>query len=314
MLLGAIRPDGKMVGSRLSGQIQRRNTAPPQLRTLGGIRMEKARKRREGGNLGSLLILVGASVLFASAVMAQSSGAPPVPPADTDEHRIAELVEANHILANEHVVDGFGHISVRSVKNPKHFYLSRSRAPALVTVADIMEFDENSQPVDQKGRTLYGERFIHGEIFRARPDVIAVVHSHSPDVVPFSVTKAPFQALVHVAGFLGATPVPVFEIRDVLGAQNDMLVHDNRTGAGLAKALGDRTVVLMRGHGMAVTGPSVPMVVLRSIYTQLNAHIETEALKLGMPTFLNAAEASRVDPTDRPWEIWAANADRPNAQ
>jgi len=259
---------------------------------------------------GPPLALLGASLLLGATAMAQSAGGAPAPAADTDEHRIAELVEANHILANEHVVDGFGHISVRSAKNPKHYYLSRSRAPGLVTVADIMEFDENSQPVDQKGRAMYSERFIHGEIFRARPDVIAVVHSHSPDVIPFTVTDAPFQALVHVAGFLGTTPVPVFEIRDVAGPQNDMLVRDVKTAAGLAKVLGDRTVALMRGHGMAVTGPSVPMAVLRAIYTQLNARIETEALKLGKPVFLNAAEASRVDSADRPWEIWAADADR----
>ena len=256
-----------------------------------------------------LLALFGLSILLATTAMAQTSGAP-APTADTDEHRIAELVQANHILANEHVVDGFGHVSVRSVRNPQHFYLARSRAPALVTAADIMEFDENSQPVDQKGRAMYSERFIHGEIFRARPDVIAVVHSHSADVIPFTVTNAPFRALVHVAGFLGATPVPIFEIRDVAGPQNDMLVRDAKTAAGLAKALGSRTVVLMRGHGMAVTGPSVPMAVLRAIYTQLNARIETEALKLGKPVFLNAAEAARIDPTDRPWEVWAADAER----
>jgi ribulose-5-phosphate 4-epimerase/fuculose-1-phosphate aldolase len=254
-------------------------------------------------------VLIGSAVT--RGVLAQSTpAAKPAAPADTDDTRIRDLVEANHILANEHVLDGFGHISVRSVRNPMHFYMSRSRAPALVSVADIMEFDENSHPVDQQGRQVYGERFIHGEIFRARSDVNAVVHSHSPEVVPFSVTKAPFQGLAHVAGFLGTTPVPVFEIRDVAGPDNDMLVRDVKIGAALAKALGDRTVVLMRGHGMAVVASSVQMVVLRSIYTQLNARIETEALKLGTPIFLNAAEASRIDPTDRPWEIWAADADR----
>jgi HCOMODA/2-hydroxy-3-carboxy-muconic semialdehyde decarboxylase len=230
--------------------------------------------------------------------------------ADTDEARIDDLVEANHILANEHVLDGFGHVSVRSIKNPRHFYMSRSRAPALVTAADIIELDENSEPLTQHGPALYGERFIHGEILRARPEVQAVVHSHSPQVVPFSVTNTPFQAIAHMAAFLGASPAPVFEIRDVLGPRNDLLVRDNRTGAALAKVLGDRTVVLMRGHGMAVVAPSVRMVVMRAIYTQLNAQIESEALKLGAPTFLNAEEATRTDPADRPWEIWAADADR----
>ncbi len=229
---------------------------------------------------------------------------------DTDAARIIDLVEANHILAHEHVLDGFGHVSVRSVGNPKHFYMSRSLAPALVTAADIVELDENSEPVIQPAPALYGERYIHGEIFRVRPDAQAVVHSHSPQVVPFSVTNTPLQAIAHMAAFLGASPVPVFEIRDVLGPNNDLLVRDSRTGAALAKVLADRTVVLMRGHGMAVVAPSVRMVVLRAIYTQLNAQIEAEAVKLGAPTFLNAEEAKRTDSPERPWEIWAADADR----
>jgi ribulose-5-phosphate 4-epimerase/fuculose-1-phosphate aldolase len=231
-------------------------------------------------------------------------------PADTDEQRIGDLIDANHILANEGVLDGFGHVSVRSVKNPRHYFMARSRGPGLVTRGDIMEFDENSEPVDQQGRAMYSERFIHGEIFRARPDVVAVVHSHSPEVMPFTVTKAPFQALAHISGFLGTTPVPVFEIRDVLGAENQMLVRDSKTGAAVAKTLGQRSVVLMRGHGMAVVAPSVRMVTLRAIYTQLNARIEAEALRMGTPTFLNATEASRIDPTDRPWEVWLADANR----
>lgn len=232
------------------------------------------------------------------------------PAGDTDEQRIADLVEANHILANEHVLDGFGHVSVRSVGNPRHYFMSRSRAPALVTAADIVELDENSEPVMRPGPALYGERYIHGEIFRLRPDVQSVVHSHSPQVIPFSVTKAPFQAVVHMAAFLGAAPAPVFEIRDVLGPDNNMLVRDTTTGAALARVLGNRSVVLMRGHGMAVVAASVRMVVMRAVYTQLNAQIEAEALKLGAPVFLDAGEASRTDPPDRPWEIWAAEAER----
>lgn len=266
--------------------------------------------RLAGGARVSLLTAIGSFALSATPVMAQSPAAPAVQPAETDEQHIADLVVANHILANEKALDGYGHISVRSLKNPTHFYMSRSRAPALVTAADIMEFDENSQPVDPQGRATYLERFIHGEIYRARPDVNAVVHSHAPEVIPFSVTNVPFQAITHVGAFLGSTPVPVFEIRDVAGPQNDMLVRDNKTGAGLAKALGSRTVVLMRGHGMAVTGPSVRMTVAHALFTQLNARIELEALKLGKPVFLNASEATRIDLIDRPWSIWAADADR----
>jgi ribulose-5-phosphate 4-epimerase/fuculose-1-phosphate aldolase len=227
---------------------------------------------------------------------------------DTDERRIADLIAGNHILANEGVLDGFGHISVRSVTNPRHFYMARSRAPGLVSRDDIMEFDERSAPVDQRGRKMYGERFIHGEVLAARPDVNAVVHSHSPEVLPFTVTTAPFKALIHMAAFLGDTPAPVFEIRDVLGDDNKMLVMENRTGAALAAVMGQRAVVLMRGHGMTVAAESVKLVVLRAIYTQLNARIEAAALRLGEPVFLNAFEVDRDDPVDRPWEVWAANA------
>ena len=229
-------------------------------------------------------------------------------PTDTDESRIADLITANHILANERVLDGFGHISVRSVSDPRHFFMSRSRAPGLVAREDIFEFDEQSQPVVPGGPRMYGERFIHGEIFAARPDVNAVVHSHSPDVLPFTVTNAPFKALIHMAAFLGHAPVPVFEIRDVLGDDNKMLVTENRTGAALAAILGRRSVVLMRGHGMSVVAANVKEVVLRAIYAQLNARIETTALRMGEPNFLNAFEVERTDPVDRPWEAWAADA------
>ena len=225
----------------------------------------------------------------------------------SDEERIADLIVGNHILAHEGVLDGFGHISVRSESNPKHFYMARSRAPGLVARDDIMEFDERSEPVDQRGRKMYGERFIHGEVLAARPDVNAVVHSHSPDVLPYTVTKAPFKALIHMAAFLGAEAAPIFEIRDVLGDDNRMLVSENRTGAALAKVLGDRAVVLMRGHGMTVAAADVKLVVLRAIYAQLNARIEAAALRLGEPTFLNSYEVQRTDPVDRPWEVWAAN-------
>jgi ribulose-5-phosphate 4-epimerase/fuculose-1-phosphate aldolase len=227
---------------------------------------------------------------------------------DTDESRIADLITGNHILANEHVLDGFGHISVRSVTDPRHFFMARSRAPELVHREDIYEFDERSQPVISGGPRMYGERFIHGEIYAVRPDVNAVVHSHSPDVLPFTVTNAPFKALIHVAAFLGNAPAPVFEIRDAVGDDNRMLVNENRSGAALAALLGNRAVVLMRGHGMSVVGPNAREVVLRAIYTQLNARIETVALRMGEPTFLNEFEVQRTDPIDRPWEAWAAKA------
>ena len=243
------------------------------------------------------------------ALMARPAPAQAPTPPDTDVQRIAELVVANHILADQGVLDGFGHISVRSVKNPKHFFMARSRAPALVTRDDILEFDENSAPVDQRGRELYSERFIHGEIFRARPDVQSVVHSHSPAVLPFSLTNAPLKALIHVAYFLGTEPAPVFEIRDAEGDDNRMLVSNARSGAALAKTLGTRAVALMRGHGMAVAAAGgIREAVFFAVYTQANARIEAETMRLGTPVFMNRFEVTRTERISRQWELWARAA------
>jgi ribulose-5-phosphate 4-epimerase/fuculose-1-phosphate aldolase len=228
--------------------------------------------------------------------------------ADSDEQRIADLVIANHILASLNVLDGFGHVSIRSVRNPKHFFMARSVAPAQVTQDDILEFDENSQPIDGRGRELYSERFIHGEVLRARPDVQSVVHSHSTAVLPFTVSKAPFKALIHVAYFLGVDPAPIFDIRAAEGEDNRMLVATGPTGAALAKSLGDRNVVLMRGHGMTVVGPSIRDAVFRSVYTQVNAQVELEALRLGPPVFMNKFEVMRTERITRQWDMWAAKA------
>jgi HCOMODA/2-hydroxy-3-carboxy-muconic semialdehyde decarboxylase len=252
-----------------------------------------------------LLLSVGVALTGTGPASSQQPGA-----ADPDAQVIDDLVKANHILANEGVLDGFGHVSGRSLKNPKHFYMARSLAPALVTAADIIEYDENSQPVDPPGRELYSERFIHGEILRARPDVMAVVHSHSPDVLPFTVTNAPFKALIHTAGFIGSAPAPVFDSRMAPGGHPSMLVTDAPRGAALAKVLGTRSVVLMRGHGLAVAAPNVRQAVLRAIYTQLNARVETKALQLGTPDFLDDKEAERaIPPADRPWEAWVAESE-----
>ena len=230
------------------------------------------------------------------------------PAPDIDEQRIADLVTANHILADQGVLDGFGHVSVRSVKNPRHYYMSRSLAPAMVTKDDIMEFDDDSQPIDQRGRALASERFIHGEAYRARVDVQAVVHSHSPAVLPFSVSSVPLRPLIHTAYFLGFAPTPVFDIRDAEGADNKMLVNSAKTGAALAKTLGTRAVALMRGHGMIVVADTLPWVTSRAIYTQQNAQVELEALALGKPNFLNSYEVNRADRVGRHWELWAAQA------
>jgi len=252
------------------------------------------------------VMLVAAALVTATPILAEQQ------PADPDEKNIQELVTANHIAADQGVVDGFGHISVRSIRNPSHFFLSKSKAPALVTRDDIMEFDENSEPVDARGRTPYLERYIHGEIYRARPDVQAIVHSHSPAVIPFGATSVPLRPIMHMAGFLPQT-TPVFEIRSAAGDDNGILVENRQLGAALARSLGSSPVVLMRGHGSAVVGPTIRVAVFRAVYTQLNAQIELEALKLGQPVFLNSMEAVKVGAAlqglvNRAWEIWAAHA------
>lgn len=247
---------------------------------------------------------------MAQSSLTQTSG-------DSDEQRIADLVTANHILFDQGVVDGFGHVSVRCARTPAHFWLSQSRAPGIVSRDDIMEFNEDSEPagVEDKTRPLYLERFIHGEIYRARPDVISVVHSHARGVIPFSVTGASLRPVIHTAGFL--PPVtPIFEIREVAGDDNGILVANNKIAAGLTKVLGKSPVVLMRGHGDTVVGPSVKAAVYRAIYTEVNAQIQAQSLMLGQGhvVYLNPMESAKVSATNesaglqRVWQIWEARA------
>jgi ribulose-5-phosphate 4-epimerase/fuculose-1-phosphate aldolase len=232
-------------------------------------------------------------------------------PEEEDAKRSRDLVTANRILADQGILDAFGHVSVRSARDPGRYLMSRSSAPALVTLEDIMEFDLDSTPVDPRGRKMYAERCIHGEIFRARPDVQAVVHSHSPAVIPYGVTGQALKPICHMASFLRGD-VPVFEIRDVEGDDNALLVVKNATAAALAKTLGDSAVVLMRGHGNAVVAGSLKLAVYRAIYTELNARIQAESLRMGSVKYLTAREAQNFQGVfegsdanlERPWEIW----------
>jgi ribulose-5-phosphate 4-epimerase/fuculose-1-phosphate aldolase len=231
-----------------------------------------------------------------------------------DAELIGDLVAANRILAAEGVLDGFGHVSARHDKDPGRFLLARSMAPALVTAGDVMEFDLDSNPIDGQGRTAYLERFIHGEIYRAHPTVRAVVHSHSPAVIPFGVVGVALRPIFHLGGFLGVG-VPVFEIRDAGGLATDMLIRNTALGAALANTLGSAPVALLRGHGDVVVGRSVKEAVFRAIYTEVNARLESEALRLGQGqvVFLNEEEAKAAAETNsaqigRPWEWWKAKA------
>jgi len=219
-----------------------------------------------------------------------------------------DLVVANRILFDQGVVDGFGHISARSPKDPNRYFLARSLAPALVTEADILEFTLDSEAVDPRGRALYTERFIHGEIYKRRPDVKAVVHSHSPSVIPFGISIVPLRPVYHMSSFLG-TGAPVFEIRKVSG-MSDMLVRTGEQGRALAETLADKSVALMRGHGSVAVGETIPQAVYRGVYTELNARLQAEALRLGGPiTYLEPEEAEKATVANnaalsRAWELW----------
>ncbi len=240
------------------------------------------------------------------------SGAPPASGGPVEPALIEDLVAASRILAAEGVLDGYGHVSMRHPGNPERYLMSRSLAPALVTADDIMELDLDSNPVDQRGRTMFRERFLHGMIFKARGDVMAVVHSHSPAVIPFGITQVAMKPTFHMAAFLYEEP-PVFEIRDVAGWTN-MLITSNELGTALAKTLGQKSVALMRGHGNVVVGPNLPIAVFRAIYTEVNARLQTTALALGGPVNYLAPEEGDIitnkEPGDvgRTWNLWKTKA------
>ena len=191
---------------------------------------------------------------------------------------IEDLVLANHILRAEGVVDSFGHVSFRSPERTDRFFMARAMGPKLVTAADIMEFDAEGEPVDRQGRGIYSERFIHSEIYKKRSDVNAVIHSHSPGVIPFSITDVPLRAVMPPAAFLH-TGVPVFEIRAVAG-MTDMLVTNAKRGQALAERLGNHSVALLRGHGDVVVGSDLRLAVARAVYTEVNARIQMQAVML----------------------------------
>lgn len=230
-----------------------------------------------------------------------------------DAQLLQDLVTANHILFNQGVLDAFGHVSVRHDKDPERYLLCRNMAPGLVSEADIIEFHLDGTPITAQGRRVYLERFIHGEIYRSRPDVMAVVHSHSPSVVPFSVAKkTPLRALCHMAGFIG-TAAPVFEIRDTAGDGTDLLITNPGLGNALAQSLGDSSLILMRGHGSTVVAGTLKTAVYRAVYTEVNARTQLQAISLGELTYLSEAEAAATTRTietqvERAWGLWAAAA------
>ena len=228
-----------------------------------------------------------------------------------DPHLIEDLVLANHILSNEGVLDGYGHVSARHDKNPERFLISRHRTPMAVAKEDIMVLDLDANAADGSSGQLTGERFIHSEIYRSRPDVMAVVHSHSPGVIPFGVTGRRLKPVWHVSCFLGLTKIPVFEIRDTEGDATNLLILTPARGKAVARSLDQAPVVLMRGHGSTTVGVSLKQAVYRAIFTEANAKLQLEAMKIGKVNYLTRAESATAAEfiegefsVSKPWEYW----------
>jgi len=227
---------------------------------------------------------------------------------DPDEARIEDLITASHILTNEGILDSFGHITVRSAKNPQHFFMPRAMPPALVTRADIVEVDLDCKPVAPNAPRLNGERYIHCEIYKARPDVQSVIHTHDFAVIPLGVAGVSLRPVIAQAGFLPPES-PLFEIRDANRDQKErgMLVRTAHLGAFLAKKLGNNPVILMRGHGDTVVGTSVRQATVRTIYTHIDALAQRASMALNPNIIvLNESElelnAKENFDADRPWQ------------
>ncbi|MFM1813986.1 MAG: hypothetical protein RLZ98_681 [Pseudomonadota bacterium] len=232
---------------------------------------------------------------------------------------IEDVVTANRILANEHVLDSFGHVSIRHPEDPNLYIMSRARAPQQVVPNDLMTFKLDGTPIEPEAKwpgKPYSERFIHGAIYEARPDVMSVVHNHSHSVIPFSVIKSKLQPLMHMAGPIG-NDINVWDSRHKFGDTN-LLVTDIDMGRDLAKALGNRTVSLLRGHGCIVVGKSLREVVFTSIYLEVNANIQLSAMAAGEEiTFLSDGEVEKITrgragfTLERGWENWCNRCGRP---
>jgi HCOMODA/2-hydroxy-3-carboxy-muconic semialdehyde decarboxylase len=229
------------------------------------------------------------------------------------DESLADLAAASRILAAHGVVDAFGHVSMRHPSASDRYLMACSIAPARVTPGDIIEYDLDSNPCNADGRSSFLESFIHGEIYRARPDIMAVVHSHSPSVIPFGLVKVPMQAMFHSAGFLAAG-VPVFDIREKFGT-TDLLVSNPERGVALVAAMNGKDVVLMRAHGSVACGPTLLMAVFRAVYTEVNARIQHWAFALSSDAHdipiaaLDSEEGRLADATNlatgiRAWELW----------
>ena len=233
------------------------------------------------------------------------------------EKTLKNLVIANHILANEEVVDAYGHISVRHPENRERYLLSRSRAPELIELDDIVEYSLDGDAIDARERRPYSERMIHGAIYETRPDVNVVIHNHSYDVIPFASTGTPLRPVTHTCAPIGSG-IPVWDMRKNFGETNHLVVTMEQ-GRDLAKTLGEKSIALMKRHGCVVTGPTVEETVMKAIYLQVNAKLQLQTTVLGHPDYLTDKEieectAMQQSPIslDRAWEVWCRRAARRN--
>ena len=224
-----------------------------------------------------------------------------------------ELVVANRILANEGICDAFGHASIRHPENPDRYVMARSRSPGVITIEVLMEYTLDGDPIDQQGRAMYAERHIHGGVYELRPDVQAVIHSHSHAVIPFGVTGVRLQPVLHMGASVGPD-VPVWDIHDNFG-DTTLLVTNMDQGRDLARCLGDRRAALMRGHGGVVAGGTIKEAVMIAVYLETNARLQLQCLQLGQPKYLTPGEVELGMKQfvgdlaiNRAWEYWAIQA------
>jgi HCOMODA/2-hydroxy-3-carboxy-muconic semialdehyde decarboxylase len=237
---------------------------------------------------------------------------------------IEDLVLANHILASNEVgfLNAYGHVSVRDPADPEHYYMARYVSAGIVKASDIIEYDLDSNPVDGPRKDNFNERFIHGEIYKTRPDVMAVVHAHTPELVAFSVSSIPLRPVMAAASFLG-DGIPTFDIRSYTHSSNVGIVSNPELGAALAKELGSRAAILLYGHGAVVVDTSLVNLVARSDALRQDAIVQQQAILLGgnvnyiKPTLRSPGEPPRARPpqqaprdgggasgADRAWEYW----------
>ena len=226
-----------------------------------------------------------------------------------------DVVIANRILAQQRVLDAYGHVSVRHPLDPNKYLLARSCSPGIVGVDDIVEFHLDGTPTGAEKRPLYLERFIHGAVYERRPDVKAVLHSHADDLLPFSISKKTrLRPVIHACGDMGQT-IPVWDIATNFGDATSLLVLNMEHGRDLAEALAGNRMALMAAHGFISTGRTIYDLVRLAVYIPRNARVQLQAMQMGEYRVISPGETQArvaLDPDSpalmRGWEYWAREA------